>query len=448
MIENSEQENKRQVPLFNQIRQKGMGAFWRNRKISAIFVLIGANIFNNLVVFLINIVVARKFGPDNFGIFSLAVSVMVAVNLVVDIGINLTIVRFHNLYSDDEERQDVLLLSLLMWKVSVVIALILISVPLGILATRVFGLSQAHTVLFSLSVASAGIFGLWLFFQSYLQARKRFKKLAVYIAFCAFLRLVCFLSIFLWLASSINLQSAFGSIYTVPLLVATSVGLFSVMIFLFKRGAPGVSVIKSNIMEILQYSKWVAIAGLCNSLIYRGVQFILAIQTSRYELGIFSAGFVFTLAFTPLNVAVRTVFFPHVTAYKEKKDMIQHLNRMKAVFPYFVVFVIVSICCLAAIQIIFLGDQYRNALPVFLITSVALSFCIFMGLASMLVHTLMHPEIDAFTNIGRLIVSSLLVYLLAPSLGAIGGAFSYALPLVVGEILMVLYVRRSIYERK
>lgn len=448
MIENSDQDNKREASLFRQIRQRGIGAFWRNRKISAIFVLIGANIFNNLVVFLINIIVARKFGPDNFGIFSLAVSVMVAINLIVDIGINLTVVRFHNLYSGDEERQDVLLLSLLIWKVSAVIALILVSIPLGILATRAFGLHQSHTVLFSLSVASAGIFGLWLFFQSYLQARKRFKKLAVYIAFCAFLRLICFLIIFLWLASSINLPLAFGSIYSGPLLIAAGVGLFSVMIFLFKRGAPGFSIIKSNILEILRYSKWVAIAGLCNSLIYRGVQFILATQASKFELGIFSAGFVFTLAFTPLNVAVRTVFFPHVTAYKDKKDMTQHLSRMKKVFPYYVVFVIISICCLAAIQVIFLGDQYTKALPVFLITSVALSFCIFMGLASMLVHTLMHPEIDAFTNIGRLVVSSLLVYLLAPSLGAIGGAFSYALPLVVGEILMVLYVRKAVYERK
>ena len=448
MIENSSQEYWREASLFKQIRQRGIGSFWRNRKVNAIFVLIGANIFNNLVVFLINIIVARKFGPDNFGIFSLAVSTMVTINLIVDMGINLTIVRFHNLYSGDEERQDLLLLSLLIWKVSAVVGLILLSLPLATLATRVFVLDQSHTLLFSLSVASAGIFGIWLFFQSYLQARKRFKKLAVYIVFCAFLRLVCFLIIFTLLASSVNLPSAFGSIYTGPLLIAAGVGLLPVMIYLFKRRIPRLSIVKKNILEIIQYSKWVAIAGLCNSLIYRGVQFILAIQTSKFELGIFSAGFVFTLAFTPLNVAVRTVFFPHVTAYKDKKEMIQHFARMKKVLPYYIVFVIAGICCLAAIQVIFLGEQYARALPVFLTTSVALSFSIFMGLASMLVHILMHPEIDAFTNVGRLVVSSFLVYLLAPSLGAIGGAFSYALPLVIGEILMVLYVRKLIHDRK
>jgi O-antigen/teichoic acid export membrane protein len=448
MTQGNAKRQGREDTIFTQIRQKGIQVLWHNRKISAILILICANIFNNLVVFLINIIIARKFGPGNFGIFSLAMSVMVAINLIVDLGINLTVVRYYNLYSTDVQRQEVLLLSLLIWKVSMVIVLVIISLPLGILTTRIFGLHSSHTTLFCLSAASAGIFGLWLYFQSYLQAHKRFKKLAIYIAFCAFLRLLCFLAIFFWLTSSNNLPLTFSSVYTGPLLIAIAVGLTPVMIYLFKRGTPRFSVIKSNMYEILRYGKWVAISGLCHGLIYRGIQFILATRTTKFELGIFSAGFVFTLAFTPFNAAVRTVFFPHVTAYKSKNDMIRHLDRMKKIFPYYVIFIIISICCLAAIQIFFLGNKYTTALPVFLITTFALTMTIFLGLASMLVHTLMRPEIDAYTNIGRLIVSSILVYFLAPSMGAIGGAFSYALPVVLGEILMVLYVRKLIYERK
>jgi O-antigen/teichoic acid export membrane protein len=94
------------------------------------------------------------------------------------------------------------------------------------------------------------------------------------------------------------------------------------------------------------------------------------------------------------------------------------------------------------IQVFFLGDEYTTALPVFLITAFALTMTIYFGLASMLVHTLMRPEIDAYTNIGRLLCSAVVAFFLAPSLGAIGGALSYAIPLIVGEILMVLYVKR------
>jgi O-antigen/teichoic acid export membrane protein len=204
---------------------------------------------------------------------------------------------------------------------------------------------------------------------------------------------------------------------------------------------------KANISKVLQYGKWVAISGLCHSFIYRGVQFILATRTTQFELGIFSAGFVFTLAFSPINMAIRTVFFPYVTAYSYK-DMSRHFVRIRKLFPYYVVFVAMSICALALIQIVFLGTQYAKALPVFLITSSALTMMIFLGFISMLVHTLMRPEIDAYTNISRLAISSVLVYVLAPSLGAIGGALSYALPLVFGEALMVLYVRKLVYEKK
>ncbi len=434
--------------FFDQLRQKGFDVLWHNHKFTSMIILIGANILNDLIVFLVNIIAARTFGPENFGVFSLAVSVMVATNLIADLGINLTTVRFYNLYSTNEERQDVLLLSLLIWKVSVIIALILISLPLGVIAAKVFGVNESHRVLFSISIASAGIFGLWLYFHSYLQAHKRFKQLAIYIAVCAFLRLICFLAIYLGVTTSINLPLTFGSVYTGPLLIAVSVGLFPMIFHLLRRGMPRVSVINSNLLEIFRYSKWVAIAGLCHSFIYRGVQFILATRTTKLELGIFSAGFMFALAFTPFSAAIRTVFFPHVTAYKKREEMIQHLKKIKKIFPYYGIFVIVGICCLAAIQIIFLGSQYTRALPVFLITSFALTITIFLGLASMLVHTLMHPEIDAFTNIARLIISSILVYLLAPSLGAIGGAISYALPLILGEILMVFYVRKLINERK
>lgn len=447
MVQDIDEVQKQEISLFSEIRHKGINVIWRNRKIKAIFVLICANVFNNLVVFFINIVVARGFGPERFGIFALAASFMIAVQLIADLGINLTIVRFYNLYRDDLKRQNVLLQSLLILKLSVALVLVFISFPLGIMSLRIFGVHESHATLFSLSIASAGIFGLWIYFHSFLQAHKQFKKLAVYIVLCGVVRLACFFIVYYCFATSINLPLAFSSLYTFPLLIAVGIGLSPVMIYLFKQEIPRLPVIKDNILKILSYGKWVAVSGLCHSFIYRGVQFVLAARASKFELGIFSAGFVFTLAFSPINTAVRTVFFPHVTAYNNE-GMKRHLNRIKKLLPYYLAFVCLTICVLAVIQIAFLGKQYAMALPVFLITSFALTLTIFLGLVSMLVHTLMRPEIDAYTNVARLVLSCSLAYLVTPALGAMGGALSYALPLVLGEALMVLYVRGIVHERK
>lgn len=442
-----EDEHREELSLFAQIKQKGINILWQNRKAKSIFILLVANIINNLAVFVINVVAARKFGPDNFGIFSLAAATMVTIQLTADLGLNLSIVRFYNIYQNDEEQQYLLFLSLLLFKLSMVFVIILVSLPLALMVLKIFRLEGIHTLLFTLAIASAGIFNLWLYCQSYMQAHRQFKKLATYIAFSGVLRIVCFFAIYLLFARYLNLSSTLTSIYTWPLIIAIIVALFPIMTDLFTQKLPGFKLILANIAKVLHYGKWVAISALFNSFIYRGVQFILAARTSTYEVGIFSAGFVFTLAFSPINAAIRTVFFPYVTAYA-KNEAIDHLRRMKKVFPSFLVFTAIGIAALAIIQIVFLGDRYTRALPVFLITATALTISVFLGIASMLVHTIMKPEIDAYTNIGRVIVSSLLIFSLAPVLGALGGALAYALPIVLGEIFMVLYVRKLIYERE
>jgi O-antigen/teichoic acid export membrane protein len=445
MLGTGEQRLDHFPSIIKQIKEEGLSSLWRNRKLSAIVLLIVANFFNNLAVFIINIVVARRFGPDVFGVFSLAMSFMVSLNLIADLGVNLTIVRFYNLYDAEEERRETLLLSLLVWKLSVVLALVLLSYPLGLLAMRVFNLDASHTALFVLAVASAGFFGTWLYYQSYLQALRRFKKLALYIVLCAILRLMCFGVLYFAFVSSLNLTLTFFSIYSLPVLIATAAGLYRVFFQLLRGRSPALSVMKANMLAILRYGKWVALSGLCHSFIYRGVQFVLAARTTKYELGIFSAGFVFTLAFAPFNTAVRTVFFPHVTAFKDNHAMKRHLIRMRRVLPYYTIFAGVGIGLLVAVQVLFLGNEYAASLPIFLITVTALAVTIFLGLGTMMVHTFMRPEIDAYVNVARLVISTIAAYLLSPSWGAMGGALSYAVPLVLGEVLMMVYVSRLVY---
>jgi len=446
MNQGSDLQEEKETYLITQIRQKGISILWRNRKVTAVSFLTLANVFNNLISFTINLVIARRFGPDNYGIFSVAWSFMMAIHLIADLGLNVAIVRFFNLYSDDSVRQKELLLSLFVLKAVVAVIMIVLSLPLGRISPAFFGFESSHANLFSLSVASAGIFGLWVYYQCFLQAYKRFSKLASFTVLYGAMRALCFFMMYIAFATSVTLFLAFGSLYTIPIIIIVGVGLVPVGFHLFRRGVPRFGVIRANLSSVLRYSKWVAISGLCHSLIYRGVQFILASRTTQFELGIFSAGFVFTLAFWPINTAIRTVLFPYVTAYGNK-DMRKHLKRVRKLFPYYLVLVGLSIGCLAVVQIVFLGNEYSRALPVFLITSSSLTLMVFLGLVSMLVHTLMRPQIDAYTNIGRLISSSLLVYLLAPSMGAIGGALSYALPLILGEVIMVLYVRKLVYER-
>lgn len=406
-----------------------------------------ANAFNNLFTFIAEIFLAKKFGPETFGIFSLSVSIMMIVYMLSDMGFNLTMVRFFNLYSNSRKKQNQLFTTLLLVKFIIMIALCVLAIPLGTQLTKLFRLTYGQKTLFILAVASGGILSLWMYLQNLIQSLKQFSKLASFITLYGLVRIFFFAIMLLTSGATLLPINALGSIYTLPSIVVTAMGLILYAGYLFASGVPAFTEIKSILIQSLNYSKWVVISGICYSFNYRIVQFILGTLSTQKELGYFSAGLVFTVAFITLNYAVKTVFFPYVTEMDKITDINQHFIRLKKTLPYYAFLVITGIILLSLVQVAFLGKHYSNALIVFWITSTSLAASIFMGLISMLLHTLMHPEIDAFVNIARLIVVGILSYLFIPLYGAIGGAVAYSISLLLGDIYLVVKVKQLLNQK-
>lgn len=414
----------------------------KHSKFLSIVIVLIANALNNLLTFIAEIYLAKKFGPETFGIFSLSVSVMMVVYMLSDLGFNLTMVRFFNLYSNNKKQQNQLLTTLLLFRLTITATLLVLALPAGIELTKIFAISYEQRGLFALAVTSGGILSLWMYWQNLVQSYKHFSKLAIFIILYGFIRITFFISILFVSGDSMSTAHALGSLYTLPSVIVTTIGLLLSYEVLFASGIPGFAEMKAVIKQALKYSKWVAIAGICYSFNYRIIQFFLGVLSNQKELGIFSAGFIFTTAFTTLNFAVKTVFFPYVTEMDKNSSIEQHFIKLNKILPYYVIFAVIGIILLSLVQAIFLDNRYSTSLVVFWITSIALAASIFMGLVSMLLHTLMHPEIDALVNIVRLCVASLLSYILIPCYGAIGGAIAYAIPLLFGDVYLVLKVKQ------
>lgn len=447
MIQDFTERQRKKFSLLTRVRKRGAELLKKHPKISSILILLCANVFNNFVTFVVNIFLAKRFGPEIFGVFSLAVSTMMAVNFVSELGLAVGMVRFFNLYQKEERKQKLIMSSLLIFRVFIILSLTGISLPLGFLLAKLLQLGSIFQPLLSLAVINGAILTLWLYLQNFFQAHREFSKLSRYIFAYAIFRISCLVLLYLIYTDLLNITAVLASLYTIPITLITLIGVIPIAVYFFHRGFPSFSNILRTIIDVLKYSKWIVVSGISYNLLLRSVQFILAIRSTKLELGIFSAGFVFTAAFSTLNMAVRTVFFPHVTAFEKIRDMRSYLMKMKKIFPYYAVLIVISVAILAIIQVVFLGNDYATALPVFLITSIALALSIFMGLVSILLHTLMHPEVESFVNIGRLIIVIALVYLLAPNFGAIGGAVSYCLPVIFGELFMVFFVRRMVHEK-
>lgn len=158
----------------------------------------------------------------------------------------------------------------------------------------------------------------------------------------------------------------------------------------------------------------------------------------------FSAGITFTMAFSTLNMAVRTVLFPQVTALESCQEMNSYLYRIRKIASYYFVLAAVGIAALGSLQWLILGAEYRAALPCLP------HHCVhtFVDHLSGVGHNAgtyneMKPQIDAWVNVGRLGLMVMLAFMLIPSFHALGAAVAYAVPVLVGEIWMFQYVKRS-----
>lgn len=430
-----------------EMAKKVLRALRLKGKIPTVFMLLCANVVNNVVTFVVNVLLAKSVGPEKFGIFSLAVSLMLMIHFIFDIGLNLTLVRFYNIYRKDQEYQRFILASLLVLRFVILVLLLIGSFIVAPALTRMFDLAPKYAPLVVIAIVTGGVLTLWVYFQSYMQARGKFARLSLHIFGYAGLRILFLVLLFLSAVDPSDLSLTLAALYALPSVMIVMISIVPVC----RRVLDPRILFRQNIIlplkEVLKYSKWVALASISYNLILRSIQFVLALRTSTYELGILSAGFVFTVAFSTLNMAIRAVFFPHVTAFEKIVDMRAYSARIKAIGPYYIIFASISIALLALVQVTLLGQEYTRALPVFLITAGAFSLVIFLGLWSMMVHTFMHPEIDAIVNVVRLVAACALAYVLSPRFGAVGGAIAYALPLVLGEVFMVATVRKLLHAQ-
>ncbi|MDD3565124.1 MAG: oligosaccharide flippase family protein [Methanothrix sp.] len=399
-----------------------------------------ATVFNSMVGFIVTVVAAKNLGAEGFGVFSLAFSVATLVGAIGDFGFNLTMIRLFNRYQAKPEIQTMVLGAAFGFKTLLLAFVVLTCLPIGGFLALSLDLGPTESELFAIAIVTGGFLFFWTYLQSYLQSYRSFGKLSGYILGYAGLRMACLPVAYVFFPE--NPLVWLIATYTIPVAVLILVGVIPkgpIVVPVVLR-QPGASL--GILGEMLKYGKWVALSAIAYIAMPYLIRFILAIHGSVVEVGIFSAGMTFTMAFATLNTAVRAVIFPQVTALNGTEQMGRYLKKLKIIAPYYVVAAALGIVALGLLQWFVLGEEYREALPVFAVTGIAFAIVMFLGLGTMLVHTMMKPEIDALTNVGRLCLMLILALLLVPSLGALGGAIAYVAPLLIGEILMFLYVKQ------
>lgn len=404
-----------------------------------------ATLINNLVNFGAQAMAARSLGVERFGVLSLAIALLFITATVGELGLDLTLIRLFNRKAGDEQAQKVLLGSVLLFRFALFFLLFLLAVPLAYLLVHgftrgKFPLSPVQGQwLFICALFTGGLLFFWTFLQSVWQCFRSFAQLTLYLLLYAGLRLASLLVVYLRGSSDLLIWLLF--IYTIPTLLLLVIAFVTRRRGLIKPATANLRVSVGALREVLSYSKWVALSAVAYTVMPYLIRFLLMARASVRAVGIFSAGMTFTLAFTSLNAAVRTVLFPQVTALERKKEMKGYLRKLTKIAPTYFIFALIGILLLGAVQWFLLGANYREAMPVFWVTSPVFALLLFIGMATMLLHTMMRPDLDAYVDTTRLLVVALLSLLVAP-LGVVAVATVYALCLLAGATIKLLLIRR------
>lgn len=397
-------------------------------------VVLSGNIFGAGLGFLASVLITRTLGPTQFGIFSIAMTVMMIAAQFSDFGIGVSLVRFFSLFhKKDESRSNLVLKVALKFELIVAALIFLIGFfSSEFLAIYVF---KQPILSFPLRLAFIGAFGMAIsaFFSAILQAKQSFKQFAL-------VNLIipagkCVLVGILFLIYRLNLLSALTATIILPFIAFIINFLIIPKGFLKAKGDEN-----GSFKELFRFSKWILISVFCCMMIDRLNVLMLGYFKTPEEVGHYSAAYTFAFIFPLITGTITTVLFPKISAISQKDQLRKYVKKaIKFTVP--IIFPVIILLFISRPLILFIyGPEYLSSATVFKIILCGFALTVIANPIGLAIYSLNKPEIPAYVNILQLILSFLGNLLLIPPYGAIGSAIVVLLVRLLGMTYMSIAV--------
>lgn len=422
--------------------QKIFNYFGVSQKTSVDFSLIFfANLVNNGTNFIANILIARMFGHEIFGLFSIAMNIAFTTLTFSEFGMNLTMVRLYKLHEQDLQKSNAVLIWNLYFKLMILSLLAMIAIFFSIPLSKMLTQSADNSILVAIALICGGLLGFFSYLKALFQSFNLFKNIAYIILAYAFLRLA-FLFFYIGFTIPANVEVLFTGIYLLPVLSLLLLGFYFQRDKLIIKGI-GLKALDESGKEIVNYSKWVAISLIAGVLIHKGIFFIAAFYTDIKQVSILSAGIVFAGFFSLINDAMRQLLLPKVTQLAIDR-ISEYRKKLIKMLPFYLLISFLIILFFSLLMHFTLGENYKDSLPIFWIIGASIALTSGLGFYNILFHAIMKPKPDTFANIGTALSIIVVSLLVVKAYGLMGIVISYASILFIGEIIKTYLLIRTL----
>ncbi len=322
----------------------------KNKVIKNASWLIGGNIINKVLAFLVSILTARYLGPSNYGLINYATAYTTFFASISSLGINSIIVKNFNDYPD--EKGETLGTTLLLRAISSILSAIMI-IGIVCITDKNYPLTITVVALSSLSL----VFQIYDSLNYWFQARFESKYPAIasniaYIISSAFKILLLFLGKDVrWFA------------------VVTSIDYIAAGIFLYiiykKRGGEKFSFSLHKSKQLLMSSKSFIISGLMVSIYASTDKLMLKQMLDEASVGYYSLASTLSVTWAFILSAIIDSMYPLIVQLRDK-DIKQYEKKNKQLYAlvfYISTFMSLAIAIMAPLIInVLYGKSYHDAI--------------------------------------------------------------------------------------
>lgn len=407
---------------------------WRQSQIT-----ITGTLINGGLGALFYIVLARFLGPANFGLLTVALTTLVLIADIADIGTNTGLIRFvsSNLAQGSNKAYRFLKLSLEIKLIAWAVSFLAIFFLAPFLATQVF---HKVELILPLRLVAFGVGGalLFTFVTSSLQAYQKYFLWSLVNILTNSLRLI--LIFVLGYYSLLNVENS--------LVVYILLPFFGFFVALFILPSRKIFTSKDEFSlsrELFKYNIPVAIFTTIAAFSARLDTYLNAVLLSAREVGIYGAANQLVQVMPQLVSALGLVAAPKFASFQSNIQMLNYFKK----FQFFVS----GICLLGILTIpvstylipILFGSQYQEAVTPFIFLFIAMLIFLFsIPVHHSVIFYFGRPDVFIWVSIGHLLLIGGLGYFMISNFGVIGASITVLAGTVFNFLAPLIWLIKKI----
>ncbi len=351
------------------------------------------------------ILLARNFGPVQFGIFSAVWAIVQIFSAVGDFGLSSALINF--LPKHKEQRSEVVShIFRLQLKLSAILVAIVLAMSL--FYTKIVPGSTVSSFYLSAILVFIDIVG--LFCLSLLRAEKLFVRATILQVIEAVSKII--LISFLFLTNTISINMAI-IISVTSVVISTIYGFWGQFSLVTKVHGD------FNIGKVIHYSKWIGLSKIFSVFVGRLDPLLLNLLSTSFAAGIFSAASRITMLFTLVISSLGSVVGPRFSEFTDKKHISSYLKKLLLLISFVSMGMLSMIFIAKPIIMLAFGEKYISAIPVFQALTIAMiPFLYSIATTSPLIYSFNEPKFFSMITIVQVILMLAIDLIAIPQMGA------------------------------